>query len=103
MFTAPCSPVCDKTCLYYKPMKTPKRSRTSCVPLKYSPFARKSFCHDGLTHTYIHNKQTELIILPPLLMREDNGHFSGGDPCDWITASHGHHAAWIQILVTCCQ
>ncbi len=34
-------------------MKTPERSRTSRVSLMYSPFARKSLCDNGLTHTHI--------------------------------------------------
>ena len=29
-------------------MKTPERSRTSCVPPLYSPIAQKSFSYDGL-------------------------------------------------------
>ena len=33
-------------------MKMPERSRTSRIPLMYSPFDRKSFCHDVLTHTH---------------------------------------------------
>ena len=35
-------------------MKTPEHSRTSRIPLMHSPFAQKSFCHDGLKHTHIH-------------------------------------------------
>ena len=31
-------------------IKTLERSCTSRIPLMYSPFAQKSFCHDGWTH-----------------------------------------------------
>ncbi len=62
-------------------MKAPKHSRTSRVPLLYSPFAPKSFCYDFFcalldrvanpfvtmdrdTHTNVY--QIGPIILPPL-------------------------------------
>ncbi len=47
-----------------------------CCNAKYTPFAQKSFYCDGLTHTQIHNKQIEPIILSPLLMWKDKGHFT---------------------------
>ena len=53
-------------------MKTPERSRTSRIPLMHSPFARKSFCHDGLTHTHIHNVRA-------LTDRQTDGHTDGTD------------------------
>ena len=36
-------------------VKMPERSCTSRAPLMYSPFARMSFCHDGMTHEVVHN------------------------------------------------
>ncbi len=43
-------------------MKTPERSRTSHVPVMYSPFAQKFFCHDGMTHTHQGHRSNGSVV-----------------------------------------